>query len=123
MTTLFTHRFGNFASRAVIAGPLVAMAFVGPAQALSPLSNGLLQTTLSANTGTTAQKVGFRGTAKEKLAKLLEPHYGKRQFISREIREATGNPNIKVYDWRVGGDWNQCSYGTQNGKRVSLICQ
>ncbi|MEM9677408.1 MAG: hypothetical protein AAF890_05055 [Pseudomonadota bacterium] len=123
MTTMFKQTFGNLASGAVIAGALAAMAFVGPAQAFSPLSSGLVKTNLTADAGATVQQIGYRGTAQEKLAKLLKPHYGKRQFISREIREATGNPNIKVYDWRVGRDWNQCSYGTQNGKRVSLICQ
>ena len=123
MKTMFKQTFGTFASRAVIAGALGAMAFVGPAQAFAPLSSGLVPTTLNVDAGAAVQQIGYRGTAEEKLAKLLKPHYGKRQFISREIREATGNPNIKVYDRRVSKDWNQCSYGTQNGKRVSLICQ
>ena len=64
------------------------------------------------------RKTYFSG--REKLKRLLRPHSRRGNIITQDVRDATGDPNIVVFDQRGGGggDVYRCSYLTYHGKRA-----
>lgn len=57
-------------------------------------------------------------TGAEKLKRLFKPHFV-RTVITRDIRAATGDPNIVVFDHRAGSSSvYRCSYINYRGKRA-----
>ena len=51
-----------------------------------------------------------------KLKRLMRPHHV-RTPITQDVRNATGDPNIVVFDHRIGSVF-RCSYITYQGKRA-----
>ena len=71
--------------------------------------------------------LGFTGSANaasgaEKLKRLLSNHPFTGAPITRDVKAATGDPNIHVIDRRYEfGEIYRCSYMFQQGRRI-MIC-
>lgn len=65
------------------------------------------------------------GTPEQKLEILLHQHLFRGGVITRDIRAATGDPDIPVIDHRMWGAISSCSYIYQRGyfKGRVLFCQ
>jgi hypothetical protein len=64
----------------------------------------------------------YVATGEQKLRKLLRPHAYYGQIVTDDIRAATGDPNIVVFDRRnIWGEIYSCNYITYRGKRA-LVC-
>ena len=62
-------------------------------------------------------------SGEQKLKKLLLPHAYYGQIVTDDIRAATGDPNIVVFDRRhIWGEIYDCNYITYRGKRA-LVCE
>lgn len=58
-------------------------------------------------------------SGREKLKRLLRPHSRFGNIITQDVRDATGDPNIVVFDQRGGRSGvYRCSYLTYRGKRA-----
>jgi hypothetical protein len=61
--------------------------------------------------------------AEERLQKLLRPHVYTGQQITSDVKAATGDPNITVFDRRHEfGEVYSCSYLFVQGKRA-MVCE
>ncbi len=88
-------------------------------------SAGLLRTASIYNqtvVDTPVTQVRSKLTGREKLKRLFRPH-PKNLPITQDVRDATGNPNIIVFDNRGGPrqDMFTCTYITYHGKRA-MVC-
>ncbi len=107
---------------------IASVAVVAATVPFSAQAAGLATSVLTAPSDTQhVQQIAFRKRAinKEKgareLKRLLNSHVGFRP-ITRDARAATGNPNIRVIDRRVGlNNVYKCSYIFMGGERT-LIC-
>lgn len=59
-------------------------------------------------------------SGKKQLERLLKPHFSRfGNPITQKVKNATGDPNIVVFDRRGGGDSVfRCSFITYKGKRA-----
>jgi hypothetical protein len=64
----------------------------------------------------------YVASGEQKLKKLLLPHAYYGQRVTDDVRAATGDPNIVVFDRRhIWGEIYSCNYITYNGKRA-MVC-
>ena len=86
------------------------------------LTKILIAGTAIAAMTTSSMALGFSETGAEKLQRLLKPHHH-RIVVTQKVRDATGDPDIVVFDYRGGTNSNvyRCSYLTYRGKRA-MVC-
>ena len=73
--------------------------------------------------GAAGSASAYVASGEEKLKKLLRPHAYYGQIVTGDIRAATGDPNIVVFDRRhIWGEIYSCNYITYRGKRA-LVCE
>lgn len=71
------------------------------------------------------ETVGAQLTGKQRLRRLFRPHQRIGNPITQSVRDATGDPNIQVLDFRSfnSGEFYSCSYfNLRKGQRV-LRCE
>ena len=59
-----------------------------------------------------------RAAGRKKLKRLFKPHFRHFGFITADVRAATGDPDIAIFDRRAGEGPFRCSYITYQGKRA-----
>jgi hypothetical protein len=71
----------------------------------------------------TGSASAYVATGEQKLQKLLRPHAYYGQIVTDDVRAATGDPQIVVFDRRhIWGEIYSCNYMTYRGKRA-LVCE
>ena len=71
------------------------------------------------------ENVGTKLSGKQRLRRLFRPHTRSGNPITQSVRDATGDPNIQVLDYRSfdPSEYYTCSYyNLRKGKRV-LRCE
>lgn len=67
------------------------------------------------------EKAGVRLSGAERLRRLMRPHFRDSNPITQSVRDATGDPNISVLDFRTGDPYQTytCSFfNLRKNKRV-----
>jgi hypothetical protein len=72
--------------------------------------------------GAAGSASAYVASGEQKLKKLLLPHAYYGQRVTDDVRAATGDPNIVVFDRRhTWGEIYSCNYITYHGKRA-MVC-